>query len=130
MMTTVEQCSLAAAILVLAGALGGCAPAPVKAATLSPNRASPASKQIAAIPPDAEDPDLLIAGAVDAALFQANLHDKVKYSVKHQVVTLTGKVSSQLVRTRATEVAARVANVDLVVNEIRVKKPVSRRPKR
>jgi osmotically-inducible protein OsmY len=86
------------------------------------------SNQIAVIPPGAEsktreinaDLDKGIASNLDAALLQNRLHEKVKYAVKNNVVTLTGEVDSQSKRTRAEEVASAVLNVQQVVNELQV----------
>jgi osmotically-inducible protein OsmY len=58
---------------------------------------------------------------LDAALIQARLHDNVKYAVKNHVVTLTGEVSSGADRRQAEQIAASVANVQQVVNELQVK---------
>lgn len=44
----------------------------------------------------------------------------VKYSVTSAVVTLTGTVASQAIRTNVEKEAARVANVKQVVNELQV----------
>jgi osmotically-inducible protein OsmY len=87
------------------------------------------ANQIAVIPPGAEkeaknlnsDLDKGIEGNVDAALLIARLHKTVKYSVKNQVVTLTGDVASEINRVRAERVAAGVPNVLQVVNELQVK---------
>src|SRR4029453_7348437 len=43
---------------------------------------------------------------LDAALTTANLNHDVEYSVKNQVVTLHGKVTSEASRTRAQKIAA------------------------
>ena len=85
--------------------------------------------QIAVIPPGAEhdakainsDLDKGIQQNLDAALIAAQLHDGVKYSVKNNVVTLTGDVDSQALRGQAQQVAASVPNVQQVVNELQVK---------
>jgi hyperosmotically inducible periplasmic protein len=87
------------------------------------------SNQIAVIPPGAEGPakrvnadlDKGIEGNLDAALISERLHENVKYSVKNQVVTLTGEVNSQAKRARAEAVASSVPNVQQVVNELQVK---------
>jgi hyperosmotically inducible protein len=87
------------------------------------------SNQVAVIPPsDAHDAKALnsdldkgIEKNLDAALIYDKLHGGVKYSVKNHVVTLTGNVNSQDARQRAQEVAARVPNVQQVVNELQVK---------
>ncbi len=67
------------------------------------------------------DVDKSIEKLVDAALIQNNLHDAVKYSVKDGVVTLTGNVNSQDIRTQSQTLAAGVPNVQQVVNELQVK---------
>jgi osmotically-inducible protein OsmY len=88
------------------------------------------SNQIAVLPPGAEstaktingDLDKGIENNLDAALVENRLHDGVKYSVKNNVVTLTGEVDSQSKRARAQTVASSVPNVQQVVNELQVKK--------
>lgn len=67
------------------------------------------------------DLDAGIAKNLDAALLKAHMHDQVKYDVKVAVVTLTGEVSSQSLRTRAAKVASDVPNVTQVVNKLDVK---------
>jgi len=67
------------------------------------------------------DLDKGIASNLDAALIQQNLHDNVKYSVKNNVVTLTGDVDSESKRGQAQAVASTVPNVQQVVNELQVK---------
>jgi hyperosmotically inducible protein len=87
------------------------------------------SNQIAVLPLGAEnaahkvnvDLDEGIENNLDAALIKNELHGNVKYAVKNHVVTLTGEVNSQSKRARAEEVAARVLNVEQVVNERQVK---------
>jgi len=87
------------------------------------------SNQIAVVPVGGEsdakkvnsDLDKGIESNLDAALIKAKLHDNVKYVVKNNVVTLTGDVDSQAVRTQSTEVASAVLNVHQVVNELQVK---------
>jgi osmotically-inducible protein OsmY len=87
------------------------------------------ANQIAVTPPggESEAKDVMseldkgIEHNLDAALTTANLHHDVEYSVKNQVVTLHGKVTSQANRTRAQKVAADVPNVQQVVNELEVK---------
>jgi osmotically-inducible protein OsmY len=87
------------------------------------------SNQIAVVPVGAEsdtrkvnsDLDKGIEQNVDAALIQSKLHDHVTYSVKNQVVTLTGDVDSQARRRDAERVAASVPYVQQVVNELQVK---------
>src|SRR5579871_6424299 len=87
------------------------------------------SNEVAVIPPGAaseakkmnSDLDKGIEGNLDAALIQDRLHERVKYAVKNEVVTLTGNVDSESKRVRAQEVAASVPNVQQVVNELQVK---------
>ena len=87
------------------------------------------SNQIAVLPPGDEsdakrmnsDLDKGIESNLHAALIQQNLDSSVKYSVKNNVVTLTGDVDSQSRRGLAQEVASRVPNVQQVVNELQVK---------
>jgi hyperosmotically inducible periplasmic protein len=85
--------------------------------------------QIAVIPVGAEkaakavnsDLDKGIESNLDAALIQNKMHDNVKYEVKSGVVTLTGEVNSEDMRSRAANVAAGVPNVQQVVNDLQVK---------
>lgn len=87
------------------------------------------ANQIAVVPPGAtsdakkvnSDIDAAIEKNVDAALIQARLKKDVKHEVKNGVVTLTGEVRSQALRTQAQNVAAAVPNVQQVVNELQVK---------
>ena len=87
------------------------------------------ANQIAVLPPGDEsdakrmnsDLDKGIESNLHAALIQQNLDSNVKYSVKNNVVTLTGDVDSQARRGRAQEIASRVPNVQQVVNELQVK---------
>jgi hyperosmotically inducible protein len=87
------------------------------------------SNQIAVIPPGYatraksvySDLDQAIDKNLDAALIQADLHKGVSYSVKNGVVTLTGNVTSQQLRTQVQGIAAAVPNVQQVVNELQVK---------
>lgn len=67
------------------------------------------------------DLDKGIEQNLDAALIQSKLHDRVKYAVKSQVVTLTGEVDSQIKRRETETIAASVPNVQQVVNELQVK---------
>lgn len=68
------------------------------------------------------DLDAGIKKNLDAELLaHAPLHDQVKYEVKNGVVTLTGDVNSETARTSAQQIAARVPNVEQVVNELQVK---------
>jgi len=66
------------------------------------------------------DLDKGIENNLDAALITEKLHDRVKYAVKNEVVTLTGDVDSQSTRARAQSVASAVPNVQQVVNELQV----------
>src|ERR1700693_5158896 len=87
------------------------------------------SNQIAVIPPasasDAKkvnsDLDQAIEKNVDAALIQGGIKRGVKYDVKSGVVTLTGEVRSETLRTQIQTVASTVPNVQQVVNELQVK---------
>jgi osmotically-inducible protein OsmY len=87
------------------------------------------SDEIAVITPGAEhdakainsDLDKGIEKNLDAALIAARLNKGVKYSVKNNVVTLTGDVNSQSARAQAQQVAAAVPNVQQVVNELQIK---------
>jgi osmotically-inducible protein OsmY len=87
------------------------------------------SNQIAVIPPasasDAKkvnsDLDQGIEKNVDAALIQSGIKKGVKYDVKSGVVTLTGEVVSEALRTQVQTVASTVPNVQQVVNELQVK---------
>jgi hyperosmotically inducible periplasmic protein len=85
--------------------------------------------QIAVIPVGVEketkamnsDLDQGIEKNLDAALIQNKLHDSVEYKVKSAVVTLTGEVNSEEMRSRAETVASAVPNVQQVVNDLQVK---------
>ena len=85
--------------------------------------------EIAVVPPGVEseakainsDLDKGIDKNLDAALRAAGLNKDVRYDVKNGVVTLTGTVNSQARRARAESVAAKVPNVQQVVNELDVK---------
>ncbi|MEO8052695.1 MAG: BON domain-containing protein [Acidobacteriota bacterium] len=87
------------------------------------------ANQIAVLPPGDERDAKRINSALDkgiesnlaAALIQDDLHDNVKYSVKNNVVTLTGDVNSQAKRARVQEIASTVPNVQQVVNELQVR---------
>jgi hyperosmotically inducible periplasmic protein len=87
------------------------------------------ANQIAVIPVGAEkaakavnsDLDQGIENNLDAALIQNKMHDNVKYQVKSGVVTLTGEVNSEALRSSAEQVAAGVPNVQQVVNDLQVK---------
>jgi osmotically-inducible protein OsmY len=86
--------------------------------------------QIAVIPAGAgnevnavnSDLDQGIEKNLDAALIQQKMHDSVKYAVKNGVITLSGEVSSEQVRTSAGQAAAGVPNVRQVVNALEVVK--------
>ena len=85
--------------------------------------------EIAVVPPGAEktakainaDVDMGIEKNLDAALRRSNLHDFVKYKVTNAVVTLSGEVQSEAVRTIAEKVSNGVPYVKQVVNTIQVK---------
>lgn len=85
--------------------------------------------QIAVIPVGAEkatravnsDLDKGIESNLDAALIQNKMHDKVKYEVKNAVVTLTGEVNSEDMRSSAARMATAIPNVQQVVNDLQVK---------
>jgi hyperosmotically inducible protein len=85
--------------------------------------------QIAVIPVGGEkaakavnsDLDQGIENNLDAVLIQNKMHDNVKYAVKSGVVTLTGEVNSQAMRSIAEKVAVGVPNVQQVVNDLQVK---------
>jgi hyperosmotically inducible protein len=68
------------------------------------------------------DLDQGIEKNLDAALIQNQMHDKVNYQVKNGVVTLTGDVNSDHMRTAAEKAASMVPNVKQVVNALRVVK--------
>ena len=86
------------------------------------------SNQIAVLPVGSESDAKNVNSALDkgiesnleAALIVEKLRDSVKYTVKNQVVTLTGAVHSQGKRSRAEEIASHVPNVRQVVNELQV----------
>ncbi|MGA2857945.1 MAG: BON domain-containing protein [Candidatus Sulfotelmatobacter sp.] len=85
--------------------------------------------EIAVIPVGAEkaakavnsDLDRGIENNLDAALIQNKMHHNVKYEVKSGVVTLTGEVNSEELRSGAEKVASGVPNVLQVVNDLQVK---------
>jgi hyperosmotically inducible periplasmic protein len=87
------------------------------------------ANQIAVIPLGGEkaakavnsDLDQGIENNLDASLIQNKMHDSVKFEVKSAVVTLTGEVNSEDMRSRAANVAAAVPNVQQVVNDLQVK---------
>lgn len=86
------------------------------------------ANQIAVLPLGAErqskevnsDLDNGIESNLDAALITASLRKNVSFSVKNNVVTLTGNVNSEEKRAQADQVAAAVPNVLQVVNELQV----------
>jgi hyperosmotically inducible periplasmic protein len=67
------------------------------------------------------DLDKAIEKNLHAALIQNKLQKMVKYDVKNGVVTLTGEVNSQSRRAQAEKIAASVANVNQVVNDLQIK---------
>lgn len=87
------------------------------------------ANQIAVVPPSSasdakkvnSDLDQGIEKNVDAALIQNGIKKGVKYEVKSGVVTLTGEVPSESLRTQVQTIAAAVPNVQQVVNELQVK---------
>jgi len=87
------------------------------------------ANQIAVEPPGVEtdakainsDLDKGIANNLDAALIKNKLEKSVKYDVKNAVVTLTGDVNSQAMRSQAEKIASSVPNVGQVVNNLQVK---------
>jgi osmotically-inducible protein OsmY len=68
------------------------------------------------------DLDQGIEKNLDAALIQNKMKNRVNYAVKNGVVTLTGEVNSEHMRTSAQSVATGVLNVRQVVNAIQVVK--------
>ena len=86
------------------------------------------ANEITVIPPGqsdaktvASDLDKGIGGNLSAALIEAKLDDKVKFTVNNGVVTLTGEVDSKSKRAQGAQVAAAIQNVSQVVNELQVK---------
>jgi hyperosmotically inducible protein len=87
------------------------------------------SNQILVVPPGFEkrakvinaDLDKGINANLDAALIHDDLHKGVKFAVKNGVVTLTGTVPSERLRTQVQALARGVPNVQEVVNELQVK---------
>ncbi len=67
------------------------------------------------------DLDQGIEKNLDAALILNKMHGTVSYNVKNGVVTLTGEVISEDLRTGAGTVAIGVPNVRQVVNDLQVK---------
>jgi osmotically-inducible protein OsmY len=88
------------------------------------------ANQIAVIPAGVEteakavnsDLDRGIENNLDAALLQDRLHESVKYGVENAVVTLTGKVDSQAMRTRIEGIASGIPHVKQVVNELQIER--------
>jgi hyperosmotically inducible protein len=87
------------------------------------------ANEIAVIPPDNASDAKQFNSALDegiesnlkAALISKKLQDIVKFGVKNNVVTLTGEVASQQLRTQTEKLASEVPNVKQVVNELQVK---------
>ncbi len=87
------------------------------------------ANEIAVIPPDNAADAKQFNSALDngiesnlkAALISRKLQDIVKFSVKNNVVTLSGEVSSQQLRSQTETLASEVPNVKQVVNELQVK---------
>jgi len=67
------------------------------------------------------DVDKGIGENLDAALIQNGLNKVIKYQVKNGVITLTGQVNSESVRSQVTQIAAGVPYQQQVVNELQVK---------
>jgi osmotically-inducible protein OsmY len=67
------------------------------------------------------DLDKGIEKNLDAALIRKDLHDDVRYDVKNAVVTLSGEVNSQALRSDAEKTASGVPNVKQVVNNLQIK---------
>lgn len=67
------------------------------------------------------DVDKGIAENLDAALIQNGLNKTVQYQVKNGVITLTGQVNSESVRSQAAQIASGVPYQQQVVNELQVK---------
>lgn len=88
------------------------------------------ANQIAVLPPGNEsdskamnsDLDKGIGENLDAALIQNKLRKYVSFQVKNNVVTLTGDVDSEELRTQSAGIASTVPNVQQVVNELQVRK--------
>lgn len=87
------------------------------------------ANEIAVIAPGAEgdsrtvnsDIDKGIRDNLDAALVAQHMKNGVNFSVKNAVVTLTGDVNSEQLRTAVQTLASQVPNVQQVVNELQVK---------
>jgi hyperosmotically inducible protein len=85
--------------------------------------------EILVLPPGGEstakdvnsDLDKGIEANLDAALLQNGLNKEVTFQIKSGVVKLTGEVESQSLRSKAQDIAARIPNVQQVVNELQVK---------
>jgi hyperosmotically inducible protein len=102
-----------------------------RAESLAKSYAGPqvVADQIAVIPVGGEkaakamnsDLDRGIESNLDAALIQHKMHDRVNYAVKSAVVTLTGEVNSEDMRSSAERVATAIPNVQQVVNDLQVK---------
>lgn len=67
------------------------------------------------------DVDAGIEKNLDAALIQNNLKKAVSFTVKNGVITLTGQVNSESLRTEAAQIASTVPYQQQVVNELQVK---------
>ena len=67
------------------------------------------------------DVDKGIRDNLDAALIQNGLNKSVKYDVKNGVITLTGQVNSEELRSQVAQIAAGVPYQQQVVNELQVK---------
>jgi len=67
------------------------------------------------------DLDAGISKNLDAALIQNGMKDGVRFTVKNEVVTLTGQVDSEARRAQVQQIATQVPNVAQVVNEVQVK---------
>ena len=67
------------------------------------------------------DVDKAIEKNLDAALVAGKMNDGVSYKAESGVVTLTGSVKSQALRTQIEKTAAAVPNVKQVVNKLDVK---------
>jgi len=65
--------------------------------------------------------DDAIKSSLDVELIRDQLDDRVKFTVRNHVVTLTGDVTTPSMRARAESIAAAVPNVQQVVNELQVK---------
>ena len=85
--------------------------------------------QIAVVPPGIEseakavnaDLDKGIEKNLDAALILAKLDKGITYEVTNHVVKLKGSVNSEATRAQVAAVAAKVPNVEQVVNELQIK---------